>query len=105
MTTAAEQLEMEEDLFGDTADSPLEIARVQLAICARKLVAAEKKIRRLQGRVSKREDSIQKEIAKRKKAKNGQQECGCCIAGEAHVSRKCAYCREWTLVRRVLCHV
>ena len=69
MTTAAEQLEMEEDLFGDTADSPLEIARAQLAICARKLAAAEKKIRRLQGRVFTREDSIQKEIAKRKEEK------------------------------------
>ena len=60
MVSAAEH-EMEEDLFG--SDSPLEGRwRAQIA-------RLQKKITRLKARVSKREDSIQKEIAKRKEEK------------------------------------
>ena len=60
MMSAAE-LEMEEDLFG--ADSPLEGRwRAQIA-------RLQKKIDRLKARVSRQEDSIQKEIAKRKEEK------------------------------------
>jgi len=72
MMSAAEH-EMEEDLFG--SDSPLEGRwRAQIA-------RLQQKITRLKARVSKRDDSLQKEIAKRKEEKKAHKKVVAVLQG------------------------
>ena len=72
MVSAAEH-EMEEDLFG--SDSPLDRRwRAQIT-------RLQQKITRLKARVSKRDDSLQKEIAKRKEEKKAHKKVVAVLQG------------------------